>query len=176
MDSRHSFSSLKKGFTLVEVLIVILIIALLMAFIIPQVLRGPAAARDATRISHVGTLAVALESYRSAKREYPAPGNGCMNATSGAGKELVEGGFITADRFPEDPDKNNTSGSCQGEYLYVRTPVNGIQNAGFVVFSKLETPGRANASQSDLNPGDLSNHTFGKGGGNLEYYYQSSGQ
>lgn len=172
--------TLKKGFTLVEVLIVILIIALLMAFIIPQVLKGPQAARDATRIAHVGQLAVATEALRSAQREYPktAPVQGCFDPdTDVLAKALVEGGFMSADKFPEDPDKNNTTQNCKGFYYYKIVKVNGADRAGIVIFSKLETSGRATAELSDLNVSDLTKDTkFGVNVQNRQYYHQSSGQ
>lgn len=168
---------LKKGFTLVEVLIVILIIALLMAFIIPQVLKGPAQARDAVRIADVNNLALVMDEYRTAQHKYPqgANGKGCFDAASGVGLELVKAGFLTADKFPEDPDIGHDNDGCAGKYAYHMVSINGVSNAGVVVYSTLETPGRATANQSDISASSLTaEYIFGQGGSN-KYYHQVSG-
>lgn len=174
MHALYSKLKLKRGFTLVEVLIVILIIALLMAFIIPQVLKGPAAARDATRISHLGQIAVALEGYRSGSaRVYPDGGDHCILPTSPIGQLLITGGYLSRENFPQDPDKKNavSGNSCQGGYYY--TTVN--NGNGFMVFAKLETPGRSNADQADLNKSTVDNNARFNSSQQGGFYFVSSG-
>ena len=64
----------KKGFTLVEIMIVVAIIALLAAIAIPNLLRARHNANEAAAISTVKTLATAMESFRAAQTppSYPA--------------------------------------------------------------------------------------------------------
>lgn len=64
----------KKGFTLVEIMIVVAIIVLLAAIAIPNLLRARLSANEATSIAAMRTLSTAMESYRAAQSPpaYPA--------------------------------------------------------------------------------------------------------
>jgi type IV pilus assembly protein PilA len=57
----------KKGFTLVEIMIVVAIIVLLAAIAIPNLLRARLSANEATSIAAMRTLSTAMESYRAAQ-------------------------------------------------------------------------------------------------------------
>ena len=63
-----------KGFTLVEIMIVVAIIALLAAIAIPNLLRARHNANESAAIGAVRTLSTAMESYRAAQTPptYPA--------------------------------------------------------------------------------------------------------
>ena len=66
--------SKRKGFTLVEIMIVVAIIVLLAAIAIPNLLRARLAANEATAIAAMRTISTAMESYRAAQSPpaYPA--------------------------------------------------------------------------------------------------------
>lgn len=138
---------LKKGFTLTELLIVILIIALLMAFILPQLLRGPAQARDAVRVNHLNQLAVALEGYKNAQGTYPISSGECLSTSSIAGNELIKKGSLTANNFPKDPLSNNKVDICTGEYYYKTIRMNEIDNNGFLLSSRVENKNSGNSQE-----------------------------
>lgn len=133
----------KEGFTLTELLIVILIIALLMGFLLPQLLKGPAQTRDLKRVADIERLATLMESYRNTKGELPD--SGCIKAESTIGKALIELDLITEQNFPKDPSAtNDVASSCKGGYLFTATRANGIEKNGFVIAAKMENKANGN--------------------------------
>jgi prepilin-type N-terminal cleavage/methylation domain-containing protein len=65
--------SYKKGFTLVELMVAIAIMALLTGIITVNLTKSRAKARDAKRISDIGQLQLALELYFDRCNKYPMP-------------------------------------------------------------------------------------------------------
>ena len=61
----------KDGFTLVEIMIVVLIIALLAAIGIPNLLRARVEAHDATAQAALKSISTAFEIYASTENRYP---------------------------------------------------------------------------------------------------------
>ena len=73
----------KRGFTLVEIMIVVAIIVLLAAIAIPNLLRARLSANEATAIAAMRTLSTAMESFRAAQSPPAYPTNLTdLNATS----------------------------------------------------------------------------------------------
>lgn len=81
------FYGSRKGFTLVEIMIVVAIIALLAAIAIPNLLRARHNANETAAIGAMRTLSTALESYRAAQTPpgYPLtlPPLGVSSAVTG---------------------------------------------------------------------------------------------
>jgi type II secretion system protein G len=61
----------QKGFTLLELLIVIVIIGILAVLIIPNLVSGPQRARDSQRKSDLRNIKTALETYYNDNNQYP---------------------------------------------------------------------------------------------------------
>ncbi len=61
----------KMGFTLVEIMIVVAIIALLSAVAIPNLLRARASANETTAQASLRTIHTSAESYKSVNNDYP---------------------------------------------------------------------------------------------------------
>ena len=74
--------SKKKGFTLVEIMIVVAIIALLAAIAIPNLLRARHNANETAAIASLRTISTACESFRAAQTPTTYPAN--LAALSGA--------------------------------------------------------------------------------------------
>ena len=68
-----------RGFTLVEIMIVVAIIALLAAIAIPNVLRGRTTANESAAIGNLRALVSSLEMARSVNNAYPLTANWRLN-------------------------------------------------------------------------------------------------
>ncbi|HSX14861.1 MAG TPA: prepilin-type N-terminal cleavage/methylation domain-containing protein [Candidatus Saccharimonadales bacterium] len=96
----------QQGFTLLELLIVIVIIGILALIIVPGLASGPKRARDAQRKSDMRAVKNALETYYNDNNAYPA------GDYAGLSAHLVTA-YIPS--MPADPKSGNPA--------YVYTPV-----------------------------------------------------
>ena len=71
MQHSHAKFKANKAFTLVEMMIVVLVIALLATIAIPNLLRARVNAHDASAKAALKTIATALETYATVNNEYP---------------------------------------------------------------------------------------------------------
>lgn len=69
----------KNGFTLIEILVVIVVIALLATLVAPNVFRNVETAQDATARSQIAMFGAALDAYRLDNGRYPTNDHG-LNA------------------------------------------------------------------------------------------------
>jgi prepilin-type N-terminal cleavage/methylation domain-containing protein len=113
-------SSAKRGFTLIELLVVIAIIGILSSVVLASLGTARLKARDATRISDLKNVQLALELYFDSNQSYPASsGNAQVTSLNGAvnagGAGTFDGGPIELRPtyipvIPEDPTQGNAGG------------------------------------------------------------------
>ncbi|MCK7592777.1 type II secretion system major pseudopilin GspG [Pseudomarimonas salicorniae] len=104
----------QRGFTLIEILVVVVILGILATIVVPRFLDKPDEARVARARTDIQALTTALNLYRLDNFAYPSTEQGLqalVSAPSGspAAPNWRQGGYI--DRLPKDP--------WGGEYRYL---------------------------------------------------------
>jgi len=115
----------KAGFTLVEVLIVVGIVALLAAIAIPNLLRAKNQSNEAYAQASLKSVATALENYAAILHQYPLNTNPLYTATPP---------YLHADYFTS-PQNGYTFVSSLGLYTYVITATPALANTGMRSFT-----------------------------------------
>ena len=120
-NSLHRLTPRKhSGFTLIEIMIVVVILGILAALVVPKVMGRPDEARVIAAKQDIASLLQALKLYRLDNINYPSTDQGLQalvsKPTSGAiPPNWKPGGYI--DRLPKDPWKN--------DYQYLNPGVHG---------------------------------------------------
>ena len=137
--------STKKGFTLVEIMIVTAVIAILTAMILASLVGSKAKSRDARRVSDLSQILYALGQYFDKCDQYPTPDTGnvidanTLLQSTGCPSGVTFGSFLSA--VPKDPNTGSP-------YNYV---VNNSPASDYVLYTTFETSNTA-VSQSAPNP------------------------
>jgi general secretion pathway protein G len=136
---KSTLSRIQAGFTLVELMIVISIIALLTGIIVANLTSSKARSRDAQRVSDLNQIQLALEQYFDRCGQYPIADSNGMPSTSSS----CSGGVITISSYiskiPQDPSNGQ-------KYLYVAN--NGTTPTDYVLHASLE--GQSQAQQNSF--------------------------
>lgn len=92
-----------RGFTLIEVMIVVVILGILAAFVVPNLIDKPDQAKITRAKSDVRTIESALQLYRLDSHGYPSTDQGLESLTKKPSNapQWKEGGYI--ERIPKDP-------------------------------------------------------------------------
>lgn len=96
----------QNGFTLIEVMIVVVILGILAALVVPKIMGRPDEARIVAARQDIATLAQALKLYRLDNLAYPSTEQGLQALVTKPASAPVPpnwkaGGYI--DRLPKDP-------------------------------------------------------------------------
>lgn len=152
LTTRNSSLATGRGFTLVELLVVMAILGVLVTLIAGGFRTAQMRGRDAARKSDLGQIASAFELFQSDYKTYPAVNSdgkilACpYDPITKTGDDCSWGDDIMSDgkttymtKVPEDP----TSGQ---EYVYVSP---GTGNKKFQLFARLENPNDQNCLEGD---------------------------
>ena len=109
-----------EGFTLIEILVVVVILGILAALVVPRIMQRPDEARVVAAKSDIRAIVSALKLYRLDNGVYPATEQGLAALvvkpdTGVIPRNWKQGGYL--DRVPKDP--------WGAEYQYLNPGVNG---------------------------------------------------
>jgi general secretion pathway protein G len=110
----------QRGFTLIEIMVVIAILGILAALIVPKIMSRPDEARRVAAKQDIGTVMQALKLYRLDNGRYPTQEQGLRALIEKPGTDPVpnnwkDGGYL--ERLPNDPWGNG--------YQYLNPGVHG---------------------------------------------------
>ena len=100
----------RRAFTLIEMLVVVLILAILAALIVPRVINRTSDAKSAKAKADIATLGSLLQQYRLDNDKYPSSEQGLMALRAQPGDAPNWKGPYSSKDIPADP--------WQNEYLY----------------------------------------------------------
>lgn len=104
--ARHRRIAPQGGFTLIEVMIVVVIIGVLAAVLVPRIMGRPDEARQVAAKQDIATISQALKLYRLDNQRYPTTEQGLMALVQMPSSQPVptnwkQGGYV--ERLPKDP-------------------------------------------------------------------------
>jgi general secretion pathway protein G len=110
-----------KGFTLIELMVVIVILGILAGLIVPRIMGRPEEAKQLKAKMQIESIGTALKLYKLDMGSYPTTEQGLQAlvtapATEGGGK-WRKGGYLEKGKVPKDPWDN--------EFIYLAPGTNG---------------------------------------------------
>ena len=104
------------GFTLVELLVVMAIIALLAALVAPKVFPKLGKGKTAAAKAQVEMLGQALDQYRLDTGHYPTTSQGLQSLNTNPGVDKWDGPYLKKNLIPQDPWGRAYNYACPGTH------------------------------------------------------------
>ena len=111
-----------KGFTLIELMVVIVILGILAGLIVPRIMSRPGEAKQMKAKIQIESLETALKLYKLDNGAYPTTEQGLLALveppeTGNVPKNWKSGGYLEKGKVPKDPWGN--------DFIYLSPGVNG---------------------------------------------------
>lgn len=123
-----------QGFTLIELMVVIVILGILATFIVPNIMDAPDEARREKTKVDIAALDTALKMYKLHSGSYPSTEQGLQAlveppTTGSIPKKYKEGGYLEKGKLPKDPWGNDfiyLSPGVHGKYDIISYGADGV--------------------------------------------------
>ncbi len=118
---KHIYES--RGFTLIELMVVIVILGILAGLIVPRIMGRPAEAKQVKAKIQIESIETALKLYKLDNGSYPSTEQGLYAlvdppATGNVPKNWRKGGYLEKGKVPRDPWGN--------DFIYLSPGVHGF--------------------------------------------------
>jgi general secretion pathway protein G len=135
-----------RGFTLIELMVVVIILGILALYITPKIMGEPEKAKRVKTKMDIATLETALKMYKLDNGVYPSTEQGLIALvekpeTGTVPKKWREGGYLEKRKVPKDPWGN--------EYVYISPGANG--DFDLISYGKDGAPGGEDEDDKDIN-------------------------
>ena len=139
-----------RGFTLIELMVVVIILGILALYIGPKIMGEPEKAKRVKAKMDIATLETALKMYKLDNGVYPSTEQGLqslveMPETGIVPKNWRKGGYIEKNRVPKDPWGN--------EFVYISPGAHG--DFDLISYGLDGVPGGEDESGLDINNWDI---------------------
>lgn len=146
----------KKGFSLIELMVVIAIIWILATAGISMYGTYQAKARDTKRVSNLNSLTIWLQGYYTDKSEYPDPQTtNCLSTDKWILSDSLAP-YYDNKAIPLDPQKNRVAWGCTTAWAPFYTPIkkDKVAKAAYVLWSNVEVKSTANYYYNTIDSSD----------------------
>jgi general secretion pathway protein G len=113
---KHEYMLKNQGFTLVELLVVMAIIALLAALVAPKIFPKLGKGKTAAAQAQIELLGQALDHYRLDIGRYPTTEQGLQALLTNPGDEKWQGPYLSKNIVPLDPWRKPYNYACPGSH------------------------------------------------------------